>query len=489
MSSHRGEGAPSLKGHDFSLISIHAPASAKTADQPDGREREPDRDSEQTALPPMVRKTLRSQGQPLGSEIRALMEPRFGHDFSRVRLHSDATAHASTAAEGALAYTAGRDVVFGSGQYRPDTVAGRWLIAHELAHVVQQEKSDGRKETESGALEQEAGEAGMRVALGGISRVSAAQRAPGLQFLKVSSGGFGKALEDYTNTHSVDNKEVLLLQKSPTFRGLAATLDKHYVWFEDPVFATHAKFGPTSRLKLGPDGRATDPASVKGMRAMKVTMGGGARFATINTAPDFFPSDTISVESTEPPFIQEIAHEATHAAAFVSGGAPAAKTLVAEIEAGIQDEIHARKSEAQVIREIPDRTVRQNSQPVGSRDAWQVERDLSEGLGSTYLESFFFSRELRDAQAAQKLDDSQASKIRNEIDNLFGSKGVLKPSPGFGQIWFNWKTAIQDWIDFNKTHSPGDANFDVEKEKLIQDHAKRFFKGNVSYRPIPKAKP
>jgi len=66
------------------------------------------------------------------------MESGFGHDFSRVRIHRDALAGESARAVSALAYTVGHDVVFGSGQYAPETMGGRKLLAHELAHVVQQ---------------------------------------------------------------------------------------------------------------------------------------------------------------------------------------------------------------------------------------------------------------------------------------------------------------------------------------------------------------
>jgi hypothetical protein len=66
------------------------------------------------------------------------MEPQFGHDFSRVRIHGDATAAESATAVNALAYTVGRDIVFAADQYAPATAAGRRLLAHELTHVVQQ---------------------------------------------------------------------------------------------------------------------------------------------------------------------------------------------------------------------------------------------------------------------------------------------------------------------------------------------------------------
>src|SRR6266705_6707760 len=66
------------------------------------------------------------------------MRRRFGHDFSAVRVHDDAEAANSARAVDALAYTIGRDIVFGAGQYAPHSTAGRRILAHELVHVLQQ---------------------------------------------------------------------------------------------------------------------------------------------------------------------------------------------------------------------------------------------------------------------------------------------------------------------------------------------------------------
>jgi Domain of unknown function (DUF4157)/Lysine-specific metallo-endopeptidase len=88
--------------------------------------------------PPIVHEVIRSPGQPLDPATRAFMEPRFGHDFSQVRVHTNANAAESARAVNALAYTVGRDVVFGAGNYAPITHAGRRLIAHELTHTIQQ---------------------------------------------------------------------------------------------------------------------------------------------------------------------------------------------------------------------------------------------------------------------------------------------------------------------------------------------------------------
>ena len=94
--------------------------------------------SKPRSVPPIVHDVLESPGQSLDARTRAFMEPQFGHDFSRVRVHADAKAAESARAVGALAYTVGREVVFGEGQYHPDTGGGKRLLAHELTHVVQQ---------------------------------------------------------------------------------------------------------------------------------------------------------------------------------------------------------------------------------------------------------------------------------------------------------------------------------------------------------------
>jgi hypothetical protein len=162
--------APRL-GHDFSQLPIHPPAAGAIQAKPevnrqgDGHEREADRISERvahadererlqpervrsddparTAVPPIVREALSSPGQPLDPGTRSFMEPRFGHDFSRVRVHTGALAEWSAREVMARAYTVGHDVVFGAGRFAPGTQEGRRLIAHELTHVVQQSGTNG----------------------------------------------------------------------------------------------------------------------------------------------------------------------------------------------------------------------------------------------------------------------------------------------------------------------------------------------------------
>ncbi|MGH9823429.1 MAG: DUF4157 domain-containing protein, partial [Blastocatellia bacterium] len=77
-------------------------------------------------------------GQPLDGGVKIRMESAFGHSFSRVRVHNDSTAGQLSTGLNAKAFTLGEHVAFGSGEYRPGTIAGDALIAHELAHVAQQ---------------------------------------------------------------------------------------------------------------------------------------------------------------------------------------------------------------------------------------------------------------------------------------------------------------------------------------------------------------
>jgi uncharacterized protein DUF4157 len=100
--------------------------------------RQPASRAERSAAPSIVHDVLRSPGRSLNAQTRAFFEPRFGHDLGQVRIHTDACAAESAAVMNAEAYTVGSHIVFGSDRYRPDTLGGLHLIAHELAHAIQQ---------------------------------------------------------------------------------------------------------------------------------------------------------------------------------------------------------------------------------------------------------------------------------------------------------------------------------------------------------------
>ncbi len=91
------------------------------------------------AAPASVHAALQSPGQSPNAAARAFAEANFGRDLGDVRVHTDAAAAQSAQEINARAYTSGRDIVFGPGQYAPHTAAGQRLLAHELTHVAQQQ--------------------------------------------------------------------------------------------------------------------------------------------------------------------------------------------------------------------------------------------------------------------------------------------------------------------------------------------------------------
>lgn len=89
-------------------------------------------------IPPIVQQALNAPGQPLDPATRGFFEPRFGHDFGPVRVHTDRQASEAARSVAAQAFTLGEHVVFANHQYAPENTTGRHLLAHELVHVVQQ---------------------------------------------------------------------------------------------------------------------------------------------------------------------------------------------------------------------------------------------------------------------------------------------------------------------------------------------------------------
>jgi len=91
--------------------------------------------------------SLKGGGQPLPESIRKYFKPRFGYDFSGVRVHADSKASETAKSINAKAFTKGKNIVFGAGQYSPETDTGKLLLAHELTHVLQQKNHESLKKT------------------------------------------------------------------------------------------------------------------------------------------------------------------------------------------------------------------------------------------------------------------------------------------------------------------------------------------------------
>jgi hypothetical protein len=119
------------------VISDTPPRIQRVGGQPIGQE---------DTAPSSVDQVFATPGRPLEPALRQDMEQRFGHNFSRVRVHSDVDAIESARVLNAQAFTVGHHIVFGPGRYAPQTVSGKKLLAHELTHVIQQnEQTDHGK--------------------------------------------------------------------------------------------------------------------------------------------------------------------------------------------------------------------------------------------------------------------------------------------------------------------------------------------------------
>lgn len=103
--------------------------------------------------------SMQGGGEPLAESVRAYYEPRFGQDFSGVRVHKDAQAAEAARGVNARAFTSGSDIVFGSGEYAPETAEGGRLLAHELTHVVQQGSAGRAQGAEPAGRDSSNGEA------------------------------------------------------------------------------------------------------------------------------------------------------------------------------------------------------------------------------------------------------------------------------------------------------------------------------------------
>jgi hypothetical protein len=117
------------------------PCSSCAAEKKEALMRSPSGENTPGHAPPVVHDVLRSPGQPLDASTRTFFEPRFGRDLGGVRVHNDNMAAQSAQSVDALAYTVGSHIVFGQDRWQPASASGRHLLAHELAHTVQNSSS------------------------------------------------------------------------------------------------------------------------------------------------------------------------------------------------------------------------------------------------------------------------------------------------------------------------------------------------------------
>jgi Domain of unknown function (DUF4157) len=136
--------APRSDGHGLSIAPVTSNQPQRACDQCEEEDEKLQRKESGSAAevpataPPIVHQTLSSPGQPIDAATRAYFEPRFGHSFADVRLHTGEEADVAARGLNARAFTVGNQIAFAAGQYTPHSEIGSRLLAHELTHVLQQ---------------------------------------------------------------------------------------------------------------------------------------------------------------------------------------------------------------------------------------------------------------------------------------------------------------------------------------------------------------
>lgn len=274
-------------------------------------------------VPPSVGDALRTPGRTLDSSVRAQFEPQFGHDFSRVRVHTDRAAQESASSLNAHAYTLGEDVVFGAGEYAPHSDAGRSLLAHELTHVVQQANGTAPRTVQCKLKSWDSLDS----------------------YLAPKAAGFTKSGDEYGHpgmtTSNVSDQITVDLLHSPRVFKVAAAAPYSPGWSVDQHVAARKgildfaakkkyKFGAGTNFKMNPKYWDWDAASKTGKikagvdpvaatndlnvnpqeyaiaceAATKITMAAGSRFSPLvkdvgMPADDWIPGDWGYIQNTK----------------------------------------------------------------------------------------------------------------------------------------------------------------------------------------------
>ncbi len=268
-------------------------------------------------VPMSVVHTVSSPGRPLEAGLRADMEQRFGHDFSQVRVHAGGSAEASSRELGALAYTVGHDLVFAPGRYAPGTQTGRRLLAHELAHVVQQTSASS-----AGGVRLQRQCDPAWASLPWAERVTNAKAAAGTSGDQCMTELLDEALPAHVTMHESSNTEASV--------DAAAAASKYTNW------------GSMADLHINYDrdlDRKTRHRGLYGETVFSVPADGSSLSIFITLGP-------AALNAVGPQFARMAAdHETAHAADFVSqwaGGSGSPHAATAEEELAIHTTMFSR---------------------------------------------------------------------------------------------------------------------------------------------------
>jgi len=322
----------------------------------------------------------------LSQPLRAFFEPRFGYDFGQVSVHVDERAAAIAQVVNAQAFTMGRDIVFGAGQYAPGTVEGKKLLAHEMAHVIQQSQSgniliQGRWEYPPDISQLY--DIGRTYTILHPTRLRP-QGPFTLNLLHLISSTFTVSAA----WHSQEMAHAILeaLESSATFVFIAQQLDRYYRRRNTPdisiFWANGSRFIPAGAPPFWPGGSG----------------GRGDRIHIDRSVTTFRPGamSSAGLAYQTMAFVRVVVHEAAHAYRHIRS------RVGAGLRGVLQDERQTRILESRMMAQVEQRAqgallqeARQQRQLVGSTLIRETAQDIVSGSGVSYVENYHINQTFR----------------------------------------------------------------------------------------------
>jgi hypothetical protein len=468
----------------------------------------------------------RGGGEALPESVRLPMEQAFGADFSKVKVHNSAESDCLNCSLSARAFTTGQEIFFRQREYTPESQKGQEILAHELAHVIQQKKSTSPM-------------------LSYLSSGIYLQR-----LVAITRGQYGQELRDYQSGSGLPDQPFRLLNLSPSFRSMVIALDDRYVTiYNFPNIPTEEYIDSNGFINDSPRNGEWAGSGRRVIYIRSSGLGGGSWFEPAFSPGSNVPVDQVLIGDQSyldsdpsernrhlPGLIESIAHETTHVYNSVTPGAsptPTAPSMAATIEANIREEALTRSSEHQILTEIWRRSTAEDRRSLGSRGpaplSQAVEREIRSqtprsGLSveaqeelayversfvsrrpvMTYLESYFFDYKLRGAmhntspeeildmdnivahiplspeEANQYLDRDCTIWYHDPDEDLY----VLLTSE-YGRWLFFKRVVGNRWSTFRESHSENEPGFDVAKERILEEHAAAYFGSEIRYHELP----
>jgi Domain of unknown function (DUF4157) len=350
-------------------------------------------------------------GQPLDAATRAFFEPRFGRDFSAVRIHTDARAAESARTVDARAFTAGGHVVFDKGSYRPHTRDGRFLLAHELAHVMQQTIPSAQtiihRQPPQQELPKDADPRTFTVVQ--TKRLNGKGAFTG-QVLREISGNWTQA--SAYGGPDVAQRAVDILESSDSFVGVANALDDFHIKKGNPKFRI---FGGFTGTKFVPAGT---PFQERESGPVQVVEDENTIIIDYTTSVNLFGPKPEQIVQ----FASSIIHESRHAYDYIK------KITKSGLHGHLEEEQRTRKAEIKGLEEIKSASQDKDIRTAVDKRTAQIKQggltnreiaeDFISGGDGTYLETFYIGSAIDDFNSRRSALDAKLSKGNSPVPAL-----------------------------------------------------------------------